>query len=198
MRLTTALTIALGVSVVACGSPSGPSRSGNLRVMITDAPFDDASAVHVTFSEVKAHRAEDATDEWITVPFAGTPAATTRTCNLKKLEGPQDVLGVASLEAGSYTQLRLIVSSATIYFGGGSTGEAACLPTLTAPSGAGVTSYAMEIPSGEVKLNRQFELMSNGTTTIELDFDGARSISQTGNGGYRMTPVIAIKTVNNQ
>jgi hypothetical protein len=56
----------------------------------------------------------------------------------------------------------------------------------------------MEIPSGEVKLNRSFELKSNGTTTVELDFDGARSINQTGTGNYRMTPVIAIKTVNTQ
>jgi hypothetical protein len=166
--------------------------------MITDAPFEDASAVHVTFSEVKAHRAEDATDEWITVPFAGTPAATTRMCNLKKFQGPQDILGAAFLEAGNYTQLRLVVSSAMIHFGGSPTGEAACMPTLAAPTGTGVTSHAMEIPSGEVKLNRPFEVMSNGTTTVELDFDGARSINQTGNGNYRMTPVIAIKTVNTQ
>lgn len=66
------------------------------------------------------------------------------------------------------------------------------------PTGTGVTSHAMEIPSGEVKLNRPFELKSNGTTTVELDFDGARSINQTGNGSYRMTPVIAIETVNTQ
>lgn len=198
MRLTAALSIALGISVAACGSPSGPSGSGNLRLMITDAPFEDASAVHVTFSEVKAHRAEDATDEWITVPFAGTPEATTRMCNLKKLQGPQDILGVAFVEAGNYTQLRLVVSSAMIYFGGSPTGEAACLPTLAAPTGTGVTSHVMEIPSGEVKLNRPFELKANGTTTVELDFDGARSINQTGNGSYRMTPVIAIKTVNTQ
>jgi hypothetical protein len=165
--------------------------------MITDAPFEDASAVHVTFSEVKAHRA-DGEGGWITVPFGGTPAATTRTCNLKKLDGPQDILGVASLEPGTYTQLRLVVSSATIYFGGGPTGEAACLTTLAPPTGTGVTSHGMEIPSGEVKLNRPFELMSNSTTTIELDFDGSKSINQTGNGSYKMSPVIGIKTVNTQ
>lgn len=45
MRLTAALSIALGISVAACGSPSGPSGSGNLRLMITDAPFEDASAL---------------------------------------------------------------------------------------------------------------------------------------------------------
>jgi hypothetical protein len=162
--------------------------------MITDAPYDDASAVHVTFSEVKAHRAEDAADEWLTVPFAG--AATTRTCNLKKLQGPQDILGAASFEPGDYTQLRLVVSNAVIYFGGTPTAEAACLTTLAPPAGTGVTSQSMEISSGEVRLNRPFELTSNGTTTIELDFDGARSINQAGNGSYRMTPVITVKAVN--
>jgi hypothetical protein len=53
----------------------------------------------------------------------------------------------------------------------------------------------MEIPSGEVKLNRPFELASNGTTITELDFDGNRSITLTGSGRYRMTPVIGIKSV---
>jgi hypothetical protein len=163
--------------------------------MITDTPFGDATALHVTFSEVKAHRA-DGEGGWITVPFAGSPAAASRTCNLKKLEGPHDVLGIASLDAGRYTQLRVVVSSATIYFGGSATGEVACLTTLAAPSGTGVSSETLEIPSGEVKLIHPFELTSNGTTTIELDFDGDKSVNQTGNGRYRMTPVIRILAVN--
>ena len=63
MRTSTAFTIALGLSLsaLACsGSPTDPSRSGNLRLMITDAPLDDASALHVTFTEVKAHREDGA------------------------------------------------------------------------------------------------------------------------------------------
>jgi len=199
MRITAALSVALGLSiaVIACsGSPSGPSQTGNLRLMLTDSPFEDATAVHVTFSEVKAQRS-DGEGGWITVPFAGTPAATTRTCNLKKLEGPFDLLGVASLDAGHYTQLRLVVDSATLYFGGTKTGEAACLTTLAAPTDGPtpVTSHALEIPSGEVKLIHPFELTANGTTTIELDFDGDKSINQTGNGRYKMSPVIKILAV---
>lgn len=165
-----------------------------MRLMITDTPFEEATALHVTFTEVKAHRA-DAAGGWLTVPFAGAPAATTRTCNLKKLEGPFDILGVASLDAGQYTQLRLVVESANIYFGGTATGEPACATTLAAPSGSGVTTEALEIPSGEVKLTRPFELTANGVTTIELDFDGNKSVNQTGNGRYRMTPVITILAV---
>jgi len=53
----------------------------------------------------------------------------------------------------------------------------------------------LTIPSGEVKLNRGFDLPANGTTTITLDFDGDKSIHQTGTGTYMMSPVIAIKSV---
>jgi hypothetical protein len=63
---------------------------------------------------------------------------------------------------------------------------------LAAPGGTGVTTEALEIPSGEVKFVHPFELAANGITTIELDFDGDQSVRQTGNGRYRMTPVIKI------
>ena len=198
MRMTVAaLTVALGLSVagLACsGSPTAPSQSGNLRLMITDTPFEEATALHVTFTEVKAHRADGA-GGWLTVPFAGDPAPPTRTCNLKKLEEAFDILGVAALDAGQYTQLRLVVESAKIYFGGTAIDGPACATTLAAPSGTGVTSETLEIPSGEVKLIHPFELAGNGSTTIELDFDGDQSVRQTGNGRYRMTPVIKILAV---
>jgi hypothetical protein len=193
--ITVTVAFGLSLSALACsGSPTDPSRSGNLRLMITDAPFDDASALHVTFTEVKAHR-EDGAGGWLTVPFAGSPAATTRTCNLKKLDGPFDILGAASLDAGQYTQLRLVVDSATIFFGGAVTGEPACATALAAPGGSGVTSSRLEIPSGEVKLIQPFALTTNGTTTIELDFDGGQSVHQTGNGRYMMSPVIRVLSV---
>jgi Domain of unknown function (DUF4382) len=193
-RLTAVLTVALGLSiaVIACGSPSSPSQSGTLRVMITDSPYSDASAVHVTFNELQIHPADG---EWMPVKFAGATATTSRTCNLKKLEGPVDVLGADALTAGRYTQVRLVVSDAVIFLGGTATGDPACAPTLAAPTGF-TSSAHLEIPSGEVKLNRGFEVVANGTTTIDLDFDGDKSIVLTGNNRYRMTPVIAIKGVS--
>jgi hypothetical protein len=54
----------------------------------------------------------------------------------------------------------------------------------------------LRIPSGEVKLNRGFKLTTEATTTMVLDFDGDRSIHQTGNGVYMMSPVIGITRVN--
>src|SRR5713226_4477985 len=102
----------------ACGSststPAPPNPSfgtSSLTVMLKDSPFSDAKALLVTFSEVNVHASGA---DWVTVPFAA--GASTRTCDLKKLETAQDVLGVGPLPAGHYTQRRLVVSSAAIYF----------------------------------------------------------------------------------
>ena len=186
------VTVTLALVSFGCGggSPSGPSgTSGTLSLRITDSPFTDAKAVLVTFSEVTAHRTEAS---WSKVPFADA-AATSRTCDLKRLEGSaQDLLGSGPLTAGQYTMVRLVVQRATIYFDNPSTSATPCATTITAPEGR---SASVTIPSGEVKLNRGFTLAADGTTTILLDFDGDRSIHETGNGRFTMSPVIGIVSV---
>jgi hypothetical protein len=104
------------------------------------------------------------------------------------------LLGVTALEIGQYTQVRLVVDSATLYFGGTATVEPACGTTLAPPTNGPtpVVAKVLDIPSGEVKLNHPFELTTAGTTTVDLDFDGSQSVRELGNGDYRMTPVIRI------
>jgi hypothetical protein len=152
------------------GSPNpAQTGTGSLRINLTDSPFSEAEALLVTFSSVSVHRADG--DSWQTV------SNTSRTCDLKKLEGPVDLLGVASLPVGKYTQVRLVVSSANIYFDTKSAGSP-CAASMTPPAG---DSAPVEIPSGEVKLNHEFTLTSAGTTML-LDFDGDKSVRQTGSG----------------
>ena len=148
------------LSALACsGSPTGPSGpSGMFNLMLTDSPFSEAKSVLVTFSEVTAHR--DTVDGFTTLPFA--ESATSRTCDLKKLETAQDMLGVGTLPAGHYTQIRLVVSSATIYFENAAGGDP-CAPTIATPSGR---HAALDIPSGEVKLTRPFDVAASGGTTM--------------------------------
>jgi len=194
MRHAMALIVAAGIAATAaCGdsSPSSPSAgSGTLNVRLTDAPFDDARAVLVTFSEVSAHLADAAENSWSTLPFAD--GGSTRTCDLKKLQGArEDVLGVGQLTAGHYTQIRLTVASARLYFDAASAGPA-CAPAITAPAGSNAT---VEVSSGQLRLNRQFTIPEGGATTMLLDFDGGASIHETGNGRFRMTPVIAVVSV---
>ena len=175
---------------------SNGNASGTLAIHITDSPFSDAKALLVTFSEVSVHRADPG--EWRTLPFA---SGSMRTCDLKKLNGATDVLGVGSLPAGKYTQVRLNVSSAVIYFDAASAGPA-CAPAIAPPPG---DNAPVEIPSGEVKLNNEFTVTGNATTML-LDFDGDKSIHQTGggngngngngkNGKYMMSPVVRVVSV---
>lgn len=189
------LLIALGAVVLtafACGggdndSPTSPTAGATMNLLITDTPFSDARAVLVSFSEVTAHRSGEG--GFTRVPFAG--GAASRTCDLKKLTNAQDVLGTGTLPAGHYTQLRIVVSSAILYFENAADGPA-CAAAIAAPAGR---NAAVEIPSGEVRLNRQFTVPETGATTMLLDFDGDQSIRLTGNNRYMMSPVITIVSV---
>jgi len=191
MRHVSAWAVAavLAVSTLACSdSPSSPSLSGgNFNLRLRDTPFTDAKAVLVTFSSVRAHRSDS---DWTVVPFIN--AATSRTCDLKKLETSEDVLGSAALPAGHYTQVRLVVQSATLFFDNTSSG-AACASSIAPPAGASAT---LDIPSGEVKLNREFDVSASTVMTMLIDFDGNGSIHLTGNGRYMMSPVITILSLN--
>jgi hypothetical protein len=177
------------LAMSACGdSPTAPNGNGTMSVRITDSPYSDAKAFLVTFTEVTAHRENEA---WLPLPFL--ESATRRTCDLKKLQGGvQDVLGVGSLPTGHYTQIRIEVAAATIYFDNPSAGPA-CSTTISAPLGR---NEPVVIPSGTVRLNREFDVSGNGAMTMLLDFDGEKSVHETGNGRFMMQPVISIVSVH--
>jgi PKD repeat protein len=156
--------------------------------MLKDSPYSDAKALLVTFSEVSAH--VSGAGGFTVLPFTG--GATSRTCDLKKLTNAQDVLGTGTLAAGHYTQVRLVVTSAVLYFDNPSAGTAACAASIPVPAG---NSAQINVSSGDVKLNREFDVTSSGATTILVDFDGDQSVHAQGNGQYNMTPVISVVSV---
>ncbi len=192
MRHASPIVFAVALGTLACGSmsssPTAPSSAAaTLNVVLKDSPFTDAKALLVTFTTVSAHLTGG---DFIMLPFVS--AASSRTCDLKKLQTAQDVLGTGPLAPGHYTQIRLVVSSATLYFDNPSTGSP-CASTIAAPTGR---SAAVTVPSGDLRLNREFDVTSTAATTILLDFDGDQSVKQTGdNGGYVMTPVITVVSV---
>ncbi len=194
MLRTSIVGVAVVLATFGCGesptAPSGsPGASGTLNVRITDSPYGSAKAVLVTFSEVTAHRGDG---DGTRVPFAD-PSASTWTCDLKKLQnGAQDILATGRPTPGQYTMVRLVVQSAKIYFDQAAVSLTPCARTIPEPAGA---SFALTIPTGEVRLNDGFTLTSDAARTILLDFDGEASISQSGPGAYRMNPVVRVVSV---
>jgi uncharacterized protein DUF4382 len=185
MRWPVAFALVAAIAASACGgSGTGPSGSGTLRMMIKDSPFSDAQALLVTFQKVSVHQSDTPDGAWTDV------TTTPRTCDLKRLQNVQDILGTTTLTAGHYTQIRLVVATAAIFFNEKTTGDTCAASFTMATQPTNVT-----IPSGEVKLNREFDIQSNTTNSISLDFDGDKSVREMGNGAYSMSPVISIVAV---
>jgi hypothetical protein len=170
MKQVSKLLAGLLLALVVSGCQGQLSGQGRLRILLTDAPAD-AKHVYVTVSEVQAHREGYA---WETV--VDTP----QTFDLLTLRnGAEAVLGDRALPPGSYTQLRLVVSQASI---------------VLEENGVD-TTYPVFVPSGVqsgIKLNLQFEVRPTEITTLLLDFDAARSIVETppGSHNYLLKPVI--------
>jgi hypothetical protein len=152
---------------------------------IKDGPFSDAKALLVTFSEVAVHKSDTPDGTWTRLPITGT-------CDLKQLETAVEPLGAGTLTSGHYTQIRLVVSSAVVYFDNGTDPAGNACAITTPPGGA---KADVTIPSGEVKLNRPFEVPEGGATTVLIDFDGDKSVHMTSSGQYTMSPVISVVSV---
>ncbi len=157
--------------IVGCSdSVSEPETgTGTMQVLLIDSP-GDYDAVNVEVIEVRVHRAgADSLTGWHTI------AVDTTFVNLLDLtNGNYAVLADSTLPAGDYTQVRLILGDNNTVVVDGET-------------------FALEIPSSSqtgLKLNHPFAIEDGAIYSVTLDFDADRSVHRTGNGQYKMKPVI--------
>ena len=158
--------------IFGCSESSSPEPGqGQIKVTKVDSPagYDE---INIVVTRVEVHKVDaDSNSGWFVIN--NIPA----TYDLLLLRnGASVILGNTSLDAGLYTQIRLIIGSGSNIVVDGVT-------------------YPLEIPSGEqtgVKLNHQFEIQSGLLYELLLDFDAARSIILTGNGQYKLKPVIRV------
>lgn len=173
LLLISLLSIIIGAAfIVSCTDSTSPENGmGEIKLVMVDAPagYDQ---VNIVVTRVEIHKTDiDSNSGWFIIN--DIPA----TYDLLKLRnGASTVLGNAKLDAGSYSQIRLLIG----------TGSNVVVDGITHP---------LEIPSGEqsgIKLNHPFEIQSNLLYELILDFDAERSIVQTGNGQYKLKPVIRV------
>ena len=182
-KLLIFLTIAfLFLMIVACGGGGGSIGYGEVIVHITDAnPLLPEGAgnitnLWITFTDVLVHKSGGG---WISLPLAGDSPYVIDL--LQFYDGKiTEIVPSVLLEYGKYSQIRLIIESATIRFDDD--------PATDSP---------VIIPPEHLKTDKSFILDVNKPEAVDLiiDFDLSQSLVVTdplGTPSYKINPVIHI------
>lgn len=198
------LLLALLTGCSGGGGDGDGSGEGRLSLYLTDAASDSYQAVYVTIDAVQVHRGdvpEDETDgennddgEIDTDQGWQTVAAPGKTYNLMALvNGVLTQLGVAELETGRYTQMRLMLGKQPDS-GDNLLGDPHPYPNYLIDDRDDV--HELNVPSGYqtgIKLVHSFDIVRGVTLDLILDFDAQKSVVQAGNSGnYNLKPTIKV------
>ena len=185
LQKTLTCAIFASVALAACGggggSSGGGTPTGTVNVQMTDAPSCGFDHVYVTVSEVRINASSSAGDNdsgWTNITLA-TPQ---KVDLLALTNGTMATLGQATLPAGQYQQVRLVLAQNQ-----GNTVANSVVVSGTTNEQALATPSATQ--SG-LKIIRPFDVAANSTVDLVLDFNACKSVVQQGNGSYSLKPVI--------
>ena len=195
------LSGAVALAVSACSdspeSPSGtstgtsnpstiPANNGRLLVRLMAAPLPQGKAVLVTFSRIRIYRGSptDFTD----VALTGGQV----TCDVNRLSSDAEI-AVSAVPAAGYSQVGLVVQSATVYVDNETAASSPCAASIPAPGGR---SAALTIPAGEIALPRNFDVRAGVETIMRLSFNAEQSIRLVGTNSFTFTPVFSVLSVS--
>lgn len=162
------ILFALSIALLLSGCVSS-DRTGNFQIYLKDKPIDNAEEILVTISEISVQKEGEG---FITL-WSGE-----KTYDLLKLRDKEEKIIDITLDAGTYTQIRLVVIAGQIVISG--------------------ESHEMKVPSSEVKIPLVFNIMEDGATEILLDFEAEHSILIVNAGQseqYILIPVIRVENI---
>lgn len=162
------ILVLFGLLLGACGGGSGGGGDGTLHLKITDAPFPATegcvSAAKIEVTEVSAK----GPDGFVVLMDVEAGPVTIDLFYLRA--GLSESLAVADIPSGAYSEIRLVVSEATIEFEDGSPAQA-----FKIPSGAA---------SGlKVKIDPPVLVAAGQTSNVMLDVSLTDSFHTAGLGG---------------
>ncbi|MDO8684875.1 MAG: DUF4382 domain-containing protein [Armatimonadota bacterium] len=167
----------LAVTMAGCGGGSG-SGSGTLQLFLTDAPMD-ADEINVKITSIDVHKADGG---WTTVKTY-SPALEVNLMDYQALfefDGDplteaQLLLLDAPLTPGHYTMVRLQFESVSCVI-----------------DGQTFDVDLQNVAQTGLKLNHEFDVAPGEASALLLDFDGKNSIVSTGQGSYKLQPVVSM------
>lgn len=163
----------------ACSGDSGSGAGmGTVNVHLTDAPIDmtDVQSVTVTITDVTLYPSGDAAGGVPEVSDAGAVPIPTHPDSFDLLTltgGATTLLASGEAPAGHYQRIRLDITDATLTFKDG-------------------TVQPLKIDSGKVDVPIAFNLGTDESKAMTLDFDAAASVqvNLTGSDQYILRPVV--------
>lgn len=139
---------------------------GTIQIRATDPPPPEVDSVLVEVGDIEIHRAAGPESGWLTI--FEEPV----TFDLLKIAEVQKFLGSQKVPEGTYTQLRFIITKATVMVGD--------------------EEHDVFVPSGKLRLVRPFQVEEGEITLVLLDFDGAGSLHVTGGGKFMLKPKVKL------
>ncbi len=171
---TAVALVVVGVIFWATSSNNPASQpqqgQGRLVVAVTDAAADiqNVSEIKMEVSSVELH---SQTEGWVTVTTSNHEYSLLKLRDQNRWE----LAAQENIKAGSYDQLRLMVSGVTVVKTDGSTATA-------------------KLPSGELKIMTDVTVRDQETATVGIDVKGDASLHLTGNGKYIFAPVVHVES----
>lgn len=165
----------ISIGMTACGG-GNVQGTGTLEIGITDAPVDSAEAVVIHFTEATLHGPDGNTIVPVIDPVTDQPG---RSIDLLQLQGGMWTgLFTNEVTAGDYSWIRLTLDLTQSYI---------------QISGQ---QYALRCTSCEnngYRLNRSFNVATDGTMALMLDFDLRKSITDPSSSlDYILRPTVRV------
>ena len=216
--LAAAAIFAIAGIIVSCSGGSTKSMSsamGTVAVTLSDPPScmppnGQFTHVYITVRSVQAHISATATDSsagWQEL----APQLASAPMQIDLFSKPQTTcilaqLGSASLPAGSYQQIRLLLVSNTPAAG-------AAVPSTNACAGNGFNCVVLQdttiheldlsseantglkIPPGQI-VGGPLQVTAGQSVDLNIDFNACASIVQEGNGQFRLKPTLTAGQVS--
>ena len=184
------LSLLIVVCFAGCGGGSGGSTaSGRVQIAMTDAAGPYANVV-VSVKAIRVVPAgSEGTETGSTLPLVAT-LSPSQVIDVLTLQFAQTVLGQASVPAGEYSQVRLVLDPNP------ATGDPVNYVTLASDP---TTKIPLKTPSGQqsgLKINGDFAVKAGELTALALDFDPTRAIAQAGNSGQYLLKPTGIRLVS--
>jgi len=174
-RLFTVLFLAIagvaGFGALTSCNMAGGGGTGNLTMLMTDAPSDDWTEVTVHFLSASLH--VKGSDTWVDFWAANTADPASGKVNLIDLSGVSDILNAKPIAAGTYDRIKLVMNTST----------AADSMHLVTADGAVIDPANITVvdPSGtgEIKVDLSPNLVVEAETNniVAIDFDLAHPLS---------------------